>query len=176
MWIRFVAEYCPKVPFILKLDDDVAVNHIAVLRFLAIRVRRKFLPNRRLAMCRLMDGSPAIRDKKSKWYISSAEYPNDAFSVYCSGLAFIITSDLIRPMMKKAQKSKLIWVDDFFLTGYLTANSNITFEDIGSLYEMNARKVETSMLSGLKLFGVVTSVNQHKRIWKKLSWRYQQRC
>uniref|UniRef100_A0A0M3HXP6 Hexosyltransferase n=1 Tax=Ascaris lumbricoides TaxID=6252 RepID=A0A0M3HXP6_ASCLU len=173
MWIRFVAEYCPKVPFIMKLDDDVAVNYIAVLRFLTIRVRRKLLPNKRLIMCRLMDGSPAIRDKNNKWYISSAEYPNDVFSAYCSGLAFIITSDLIRPMMKEAQKSKLIWVDDFFLTGYLTANASVTFEDIGSLYEMNAAKVETSMSGGLKLFGVVRSVNQHKRVWKKMSSHYQ---
>uniref|UniRef100_F1LDN7 Hexosyltransferase n=1 Tax=Ascaris suum TaxID=6253 RepID=F1LDN7_ASCSU len=134
MWIRFVAEYCPKVPFIMKLDDDVAVNYIAVLRFLTIRVRRKLLPNKRLTMCRLMDGSPAIRDKNNKWYISSAEYPNDVFSAYCSGLAFIITSDLIRPMMKEAQKSKLIWVDDFFLTGYILPRTQASLSRILDRY------------------------------------------
>ncbi|VDM50701.1 unnamed protein product [Toxocara canis] len=177
MWIRFIAEYCPKVPFILKIDDDVAVDYIGLLRFLSSRVRRRYIPLKKLVMCHIMEGSAAIRDKRSKWYISEAEYAEKFFSAYCSGLAFILTGDIIRPMLSVAQKAPFIWVsfnvDDFFLSGYLAVKANAILEDIGSLYELNANKALDAMKNGLKLFAVVRNVDHHKLVWKELSSRYE---
>lgn len=37
MWLRFVAEYCPKVPYILKIDDDIAFNYFRFMVYLRLQ-------------------------------------------------------------------------------------------------------------------------------------------
>lgn len=69
MWIRFVAAYCPKIPYILKLDDDSMVNYFGLIQLLQTRSR----PNSVMAFgsktlaCSAFPGTPVVRTN-SKWY------------------------------------------------------------------------------------------------------------
>lgn len=44
-------------------------------------------------------------------YVSSTEWPYDSFTNYCSGSAYILSSDLIPKMYDNAMRTAFFWVE-----------------------------------------------------------------
>lgn len=83
-----------------------------------------------------------MRDKLSKWYVSKDEFKEDTFPKYCSGSAYILTSDLPARMYQKSYYVKFFWVDDFYMTGLLAQAVNASYEFFNSLYIIATNLVE----------------------------------
>uniref|UniRef100_A0A0B6Z8D7 Hexosyltransferase n=1 Tax=Arion vulgaris TaxID=1028688 RepID=A0A0B6Z8D7_9EUPU len=127
---RWISEHCPQAKFIIKIDDDVFVNPFTLVR----NILPAFQNKTRHIVCHLRRSgtSPIIRGK-SKWQVHDDEFrglehfPFD----YCNGYFVIITSDLIRPMLKAARLNPFFWIDDVYLFGILPATVGFTkFVDI----------------------------------------------
>lgn len=69
MWIRFVAEYCSKVDYIFKIDDDVVVNIYDLVSL--VKEKRLNPPvgsnSSRIIIGNVFKDFAVVRDRKSKW-------------------------------------------------------------------------------------------------------------
>ncbi len=111
---------------------------------------------------------PVMRDEKSKWFISKSDYESDYFSQYCSGSAYIISGDLIYPMYQNSFQTRFFWVDDFYITGLLTKNLNVTYHNMGSLYVLRGTDLQAQLVDSYSIFGHVQSLTHRYKLWKEI--------
>jgi hypothetical protein len=115
--LKWVSTYCPHATFVLKTDDDIFVNMFTLLRHLhsVAEVEGK---HKHLLLCLVWDGMPVRRE--GKWGVSERELKADFYPVYCSGSAFVMTTDVVVSMHEASYAVPFFWVDDFYVTGLLT--------------------------------------------------------
>uniref|UniRef100_A0A914VJM7 Hexosyltransferase n=2 Tax=Plectus sambesii TaxID=2011161 RepID=A0A914VJM7_9BILA len=165
MWLKFASEYCPQAQYVLKVDDDIFVNIFNLVGHLGRMAKHKSHPPKSV-ICLVWYGMVVNRDVNNKWYVSKEEYANDTFPPYCSGSAYIITRDLIRPMYEQSFKIKFMWVDDWYITGALIEALHVEHTSIASLYVLAAAEIRERLVDGYALFGHVGSMNQRAALWK----------
>jgi len=56
-----------------------------------------------------------------KWAVSRADYAPDVYPAYCSGIALLLSLDVVLALARIASRVPFFWVDDVFLTGILPA-------------------------------------------------------
>ncbi|CAJ0607943.1 unnamed protein product [Cylicocyclus nassatus] len=118
--LRYAAVAYPTVEAIMKIDDDVAWNVPKVANYI-----KQILP--RSISCYKYDDRLPVRKPTSKWYTSYDEYPQEKFPPYCSGVAYIIHKDALMPMLEVVPEQSFFWIDDVFITGFLTRSADIVF-------------------------------------------------
>lgn len=117
MALKWTTDYCSNAKYILKIDDDMLVNMFFLLRHLSRLETSNELKDKTIVCAYQGAGlMSVIRDPYNKWYVSVDEYSPAAYSQYCSGCAYVMTSDLIKDMYNVAFYIKYVWVDDFFLS------------------------------------------------------------
>ncbi|XP_059171832.1 beta-1,3-galactosyltransferase 1-like [Physella acuta] len=127
---RWVSEHCPQAKFVIKIDDDVFINPFKLIQEVLPLYKNK---SRHIACHLRPNGTSIILRGAGKWMVEEDEfrghkyYPFD----YCNGYFVIITSDLIRPMLKAARINPFFWIDDVYLFGILPATvGGTTFIDL----------------------------------------------
>ena len=110
--LKFVAERCPRVDYLIKSDDDMVLN----LPYLTDIIRSKE-PMRRSIMGPFNGGSRVQRD--GVWRLTHDEFPFDRFPAYESGSAYVITGDLVSQLFETAEYVPPIFIDDVYITGIL---------------------------------------------------------
>lgn len=70
------------------------------------------------------------RTYRSKWRVSSKEYPYRHYPTYCPGWAIIYSPDVAFKLYDEAQRSEFFWIDDVHITGTLAKRLNITHTPI----------------------------------------------
>ncbi|XP_076275527.1 beta-1,3-galactosyltransferase 1-like isoform X2 [Rhynchophorus ferrugineus] len=120
MSLKYALYHCPKVRYILKVDDDTFVNMPLLLNFL-----KNNLPSNtsNLILCNDKTGSPVIRNKQSKWYVPEDVYPEAFYPSYCFGWYAIFSSDVCFQLYKESQKLKYVNIEDAFLFGIAAGKS-----------------------------------------------------
>lgn len=106
MWLKWIALYCPKPPFVLKVDDDIFVNIFSLAVHLQHLQKRKTLKPKTI-LCLTLSNTVAQRNTKNKWFVTKEEYPNSKYPKYCTGCAYIMTSELVKPMYEMSFKIKV---------------------------------------------------------------------
>ena len=169
--LKWISEYCSKAKYILKTDDDMIVNTFSLLRHI------KSLSDHGIAttntiFCLVWIGMGVIRDKNSKWYISKEEYQKDIYDTYCSGAAYLVTTDLVPRMYQISHYVKFFWVDDFYISGRLAKAVNASHYTFNSLYMINTEAADAKfygMNSESAVFGHIPSkLDLLYRIWSYL--------
>ena len=56
-----------------------------------------------------------------KWAVSRSDFPDDVYPPYCSGIALLLSVDVVLALSRIASRVAQFWVDDVFLTGLLPA-------------------------------------------------------
>lgn len=143
-WILYHSQNCLDASFILKIDDDVVLNTHSLLNFINSNtsIKRSIYS----FFCNYNpEKTPVCRNKTTcnpLIYTSFEEYNenlygiNDYYSSFCSGTAFLMTPDLIRPLYLKSNKIKVFWIDDVFvgiIARYLSKSAK--FVQFSHLYE-----------------------------------------
>ena len=142
MALKWITEYCSNAQYILKADDDMIVNTFSLIRHLKALSDHSISKENTL-FCLVWIGMGVIRDKNSKWYISQDEYQKDVYDPYCSGAAFLLTTDLVPRMYRISFYVKFFWVDDYYVSGRLAKAANATHHNFNSLYIINSDAVES---------------------------------
>ena len=60
-----------------------------------------------------------IRDWYSRWYLSSADYPNEFYPDFVTGQIYMIGCSLLPKLLKVARLVKPIYLEDVWITGIL---------------------------------------------------------
>ena len=56
-----------------------------------------------------------------KWAVSKSDFAGDVYPRYCSGIAVVLSLDVVLALSRVASRVPFFWVDDVFLTGLLPA-------------------------------------------------------
>jgi len=116
--MQWITRHCSRSRFILKTDDDAFVNMRALLQHLSDIYNSPSRP-RRLVLCRIWSNMHVLRDDQ-RWSVSREEYQPDFYPPYCSGIAWVMTPDMIRALVRISSRVKSFWIDDVYITGLLT--------------------------------------------------------
>lgn len=118
--LEWVDEHCPKASFILKTDDDMFINVPKLLQF-----AEKKHADKRTIYGRLAKKWKPIRNKKSKYYVSLEQYKPPIFPQFTTGPAYLLTSDCVSDLYKKALNLTYLKLEDVYTTGIVAQEVNV---------------------------------------------------
>ena len=178
MALDWISRHCNRVRYVLKTDDDMLINMFSILNHLYTLTY--VYPNeswRYTIACLMWRQMRVTRDRSSKWFVSSDEYPYEHFASYCSGSAYFITQDLIQPLFETTRSIPFFWIDDYYITGLLPRairpTIHVNYLYINSLFVVNVDLVEQRFLSPFGLASLAfahmpLSVNRLLHVWQHL--------
>ncbi|KAK3084706.1 hypothetical protein FSP39_017750 [Pinctada imbricata] len=109
--LKWVSNYCKTAKYVLKVDDDMYINVENLVKVLEQRA----VKNSVLGF--LIRGARPVQDKNSKWYTPRNAFNGDVYPDYCSGTAYVLSSDIVPKLFKVSQEIPLFWLEDIFITG-----------------------------------------------------------
>lgn len=110
--LEWVDVYCSEVKFILKTDDDMFINVPRLLSFI-----NKHQKDKNVIFGRLARKWKPIRNKKSKYYVSQAQYKLPMFPDFTTGPAYLLSSDVVHSLYEGALDQTYLKLEDVFITG-----------------------------------------------------------
>ncbi|CAJ0602705.1 unnamed protein product [Cylicocyclus nassatus] len=116
----FLQQYCPSAHFLMKVDDDVALNLDRV-----VDSWKRDSESIRSIFCRVWIKMPPIRNINSKYYVPENAWPNEYFPPYCSGPMYIMGKEAIQLILDYAPLFTPVTVDDVFYTGIIAEKAKI---------------------------------------------------
>jgi len=176
--LRWISRYCSRARYVLKTDDDIFVNAFNLLRHLS-RLDRlaRVTPGaaataapRGLLLCLVWYSMTVMR--QGKWKVSKEEWPQDSYPTYCSGSAFIMSTDVAIAMHRISYDVPFFWVDDFYITGLLPLKlgpSVVRHTQFISAYVLNGRLLEEKFTGPQwyqYVFSHVHNLNTIQAVWK----------
>lgn len=165
--LKWVANYCHSVRWVLKTDDDIMVNTFLLFSHLNSLSVHGFAP-KRCIMCLVWGHMPVLRT--GKWQVATSDFSGDFFPKYCSGSAFLFTPDIIADMYNISLFTPFFWVDDVYITGYLPKAIGVQHQSMASLYVFKQEQLLERMLNktDTAVFGHVRKINLMHRLWKEI--------
>jgi beta-1,3-galactosyltransferase 1 len=113
--LKWITTYCNQTSYIMKTDDDIFVNMFALLKHLKDLYIHNY--RNRLIMCLVWWRMHVLRE--GKWGIPKEQLPDELYPVYCSGMGFVLTTDVAMAMYYVSYYVKFHWVDDAYISGFL---------------------------------------------------------
>lgn len=105
--------YCRHAQFLMSADDDVFVHIHNLIHYLQGIGRSN---SKDLWMGRVHRGSPPVRDKESKYYVSRDMYPWLAYPDYTPGSGYVLSRDVATRIYKASLTiNPSFHIDDVFL-------------------------------------------------------------
>lgn len=114
-------ETCPRVPFILRINDDIVMNTPRVLDYLRkVNQTISSTPNLdQIMLGNLYPKSYVIRGKNSKFYVDKSLYKQNVYFPYCEGSAYFLTSRLAANLVNMSYYVEWppfsIWLEDVYV-------------------------------------------------------------
>lgn len=108
--LKWTAVFCKEARYVAKVDTDIFLNVPHLLQILKTQKYTKSVLGRKVYI------SLPIRDKKSKWYTSTDIYPDLLYPTYIAGPAYVLSVDLVSPLLRVCFHKTFPW-EDIFITG-----------------------------------------------------------
>lgn len=173
MGMKWASTYCSRAKYILKADDDVFVDVFAIITLL----RSTYRDHNSLILCNLWKGMEVVRDKKSKWYLSEAEFPESVFKPYCSGWALVLSMNVARAFSLVSVNVTYLSIDDVMI-GILADKLNMRFTRLNKYFAMNSNEIGRWLINRklVKPPYIITPYNRNsvflQNIWRKCEAYY----
>jgi len=173
--LKWITNYCSRAKFVVKTDDDIFVNSFGLIA----RLKRLLKPKEAngvavvptgVLMCLVWTGMIVMRE--GKWKVDVSEWKESTYPTYCSGSAFIMSTDVAISLHAISYHVPFFWVDDFYVTGLLPLKlGNITHTQIASSYVLNGGKLVEKFTGPqwyMYLFSHVHNLNAIQSVWNTL--------
>ena len=100
----WVKNNCENVQFVLKSDDDQAIDVYHLKSFV-----KEFIPTEtsHFYLCIYMQDQVPHRNPENKWYVTREEYSRDYYPEYCAGWAYVTNIKTISSVLGKILIIKL---------------------------------------------------------------------
>ncbi|XP_056379639.1 beta-1,3-galactosyltransferase 2-like [Hyla sarda] len=112
MGLRWVATYCPQIPYVMKTDSDMFVNTEYLINKLLIPDQP---PQKNYFTGYLMRGFLPNRNTDSKWYMAPSLYPGERYPTFCSGTGYVFSGDLAEKIFKVSASVTFLHLEDVFV-------------------------------------------------------------
>ena len=110
--MNWTEKYCSGAKYFIKSDDDMVINFPYLFQVLNQGKFNKSIMGPHLAF------SYVIRHG-GKWSLTEKEFPLNIYPPYESGSAYVMTMDLIHPLLTASQYYAYFSIDDAYITGIL---------------------------------------------------------
>lgn len=171
--LRWISSYCNNSVYTLKTDDDILVNIFKLHKHLNEVVQQQ-IGHKDLLLCNQWLRMAVLRDKNSKWYIPKEEFAPDYFPPYCSGSAFVLSTDMTGRMFNASLYEKFFWVDDYYITGILPSHIKIKQKRLNEAYILNTNLVYDRLVNDTQnklIFFHVNKLNKIFSMWRLIKQR-----
>ena len=164
-------EFCPDTPWILYVDDDAIVNVAKLHRFASYLTNKP--GSRSQIHCRSNVNAPVNRSPDSKWFLTAEEYKSKKYPTYCTGIGYLLPSDVSRKIYDSAMKpqtSPKLWIDDIFVTGIAAAAAGVRHKYTSLFYPYlydDYLNKEERLYSSHIVVGELKSVAKFLDFWRK---------
>lgn len=159
--LEWVDSYCSKVKFLLKTDDDMFIN---VPRLQAFTI--KHAKDRNVIFGRLAKKWKPIRNKKSKYYVSQAQFKHAIFPDFTTGPAYLLSSDIVRKLYDAALDQTYLKLEDVFVTGIVADKLAIKRTHANEFLNKKISYSACNVQRGISIHMVKYS--EQFDLWKKL--------
>lgn len=144
MSFKWISKNCNKVPFVLRINDDVVVNTPFMLKYLQnLYSADKNIKNTMMGHHTQIDGPH--RDKNDKYYVSYEEFKPHLYDQFVFGNAYLITTDLAKMFYLLSERRNCppfsTWIEDVYL-GILAKNLGTKFIDLKPKYITTYKDVD----------------------------------
>ena len=154
----------------MKSDDDMFVNIPAIMNVIRSKDLRRSIIGR-------SDVKTGVRvRRRGKWALSPAEYPFDNYPTYMFGSIYLISADLLRPLLNASYFVPHVWIEDVYITGILAeiVGARQVSIDASEIW-LRGKPSSCDVLGGHLLAGHVTSAHQ-RQIWKNFTTSIRVTC
>lgn len=119
--MRWVADHCSNIRYVLKVDDDMMLNMQHIADFAEIN------PNfHRVIIGKLAKRWRPHRDRRNKWYVPMAAFGGSFFPNFVTGPAYFFTGDAARPLYETAFNDQSpLYLEDVYMTGIVAEKAGI---------------------------------------------------
>lgn len=139
MGLRWAAQNCFNVDFIIKMDDDTVVNVEQLPKLLKSLKTPK---SQNFIAGYVLRNMLAIREPANKWYVTQDEYSLPMYPTFVSGWFYITNPNTAEKIYKLSQITKYFWIDDTFVTGILAQKLKVKHYDISKYYAEHSEYME----------------------------------
>ncbi|XP_014256309.1 beta-1,3-galactosyltransferase 5-like isoform X2 [Cimex lectularius] len=161
-FLSWIDNYCSKAHFILKTDDDMFINFPKLLSFID-----KHWKTEKTIHGRLAKKWKPIRNKRSKYCVSTKQFSQAVFPDFTTGPAYLLTGDIVRDMYTKALKSTYLKLEDVFTTGIVAQALNIKRVHVN---EFINKRIPFNICNIKKSISIhMIKYHEQFDLWKKLS-------
>lgn len=120
-----------KFEYFLKTDDDIFVNINGLVKWL------RSLPRENLYTGRCAFNKSVIRIPNHKWAVPKTMYERDYFPPYCVGMGYILSSDVLKKIIKAIPSQAFVVLEDVFV-GLLIEKFNIKPVDNSRYFQLSS--------------------------------------
>ena len=159
--LEWVDVYCSEVKFVLKTDDDMFINVPRLLAFI-----NKHKKDKNIIFGRLARKWKPIRNKKSKYYISHAQYKLPMFPDFTTGPAYLLSSDVVHNIFETALDQTYLKLEDVFITGIVAHKLGIKRVHANEFLNKKISYSPCNVQRGISIHMVKYS--EQFDLWKKL--------
>lgn len=132
--LKWVHQHCPKAQYVMKADDDVFLN----VPNLQYSLLNKTTTTSLLAGT-LICGARPIHNQWSKWYTPRYMFREGKYPNYLSGTGYVMSGDVVKPLLDTAVSTPYFHLEDVFLTGICAKKIGVRPSDnIGFSYQPRA--------------------------------------
>ncbi|KAK7081476.1 Beta-1,3-galactosyltransferase 1 [Halocaridina rubra] len=100
--LNWTATYCSQVPLLLKIDDDVMPNPMALSDFLTHYLSTNPHPSSIMGKVRCCD--PVLRT--GKWAVSEELYPSKMYPSYVAGPSYLVPTTVIPALLQAIMRTR----------------------------------------------------------------------
>ena len=135
--------------------------------------RRPVSPSgRRLLMCNVWNHMHVRRS--GPWRVSASVWNASMYPRYCSGMAFVMSTDLAVDLHRVSYGVPFFWIDDVYVTGLLTRGLDVEWVQLMAVYWRDTSRFEelfTGQLWYRYVFAHVGDMQALRRVWKTVADR-----
>lgn len=149
--MKWGASFCKNAKFMLKIDDDLVVNTYSLITYLEGNFTQ---PLNNTMLCLINEHAKVIRDKTSKFYITSEMYEEEFYKPYCNGGAYFFSPDLAEKFYKTSLNTKQFIFEDVYVgmlanklkTKFISLRDNFCWSEARCVYVLERQKIESNYI------------------------------
>ncbi|XP_012277449.1 beta-1,3-galactosyltransferase 5-like [Orussus abietinus] len=159
--LEWVDGYCPRAKYLLKTDDDMFINVPRLLSFV-----NKHAKDKNVIFGRLAKKWKPIRNKRSKYYVSQAQFKPPVFPDFTTGPAYLLSRDVVHKLYDAALDQTYLKLEDVFTTGIVAHKLGIKRAHANEFLNKRISYSPCNVQRGISIHMVKYS--EQFELWKKL--------
>ena len=141
---NWMTSFCEKSKFLLKVDDDMFVQVDKILTKVK-EIQEEKEENRKLILGNISRGWKPVRNPKSKYYITEAQYSEEKYPDFATGPSYLVSREAVKQIFWSAMKFNYIHLEDVFLTGVVAENVGVKRLDVNE-FKNNAVRIPAQFM------------------------------